>query len=128
MPALAHKRAAMKEEYAVLLKDCQDPSKFVASQPRLKELAALLKSSEDATIVKKFTAVFEDALAENCWEEYKNLDMSGQGDVDIIHDWKTKHSIDDLKRIAVEKGYSAFSVSVGESQSFGHCAFKNFGY
>ena len=49
--------------------------------------------------------------------------MCGQGDVDCIGDWRSKHSIDDLKKICEEKGYSAISVG-----SFGHAALKSFDY
>jgi len=51
------------------------------------------------------------------------IDMCFQGDVEIIHDWKRHTSIDKLKRVVEEKGYSA--VCVG---SFGHAALKSFDY
>ena len=57
------------------------------------------------------------------WLHYKNIDMCFQGDAEIIGDWKRHHSIESLKKIVVEKGYSA--VCVG---SFGHAALKNFDY
>lgn len=57
------------------------------------------------------------------WEEYENMDMCGQGDVEFIGNWRSKHSVDDLKRIAEEKGYSAFSIG-----GFDFCAFKKFDY
>lgn len=59
------------------------------------------------------------------WTSYNNIDMCRQGDVDIILDWKRHMSIDDLKRIVEERGYSAFTVSNG-SPSFGHAALKKF--
>ena len=49
--------------------------------------------------------------------------MCGQGDVEIIHNWRNKHTIEDLKRMVEQKGYSA--VCVG---SFGHAALKKFSY
>jgi len=49
--------------------------------------------------------------------------MCGQGDVEIIKDWKSKYSIEDLKRMVEQKGYSAISVG-----SFGHAALKKFSY
>ena len=49
--------------------------------------------------------------------------MAYQGDVEIIGDWKRHTSIDKLKKIVEEKGYSA--VVVG---SFGHAALKSFDY
>lgn len=61
------------------------------------------------------------------WTAYKDIDMCGQGDKQIVGGWKNTHSIDDLKRIAEKKGYSAFTVSSGEP-SFGHAAFKKFPY
>jgi len=36
--------------------------------------------------------------------------MAYQGDVEIIHNWREEHSIEDLQRIVERKGYSAFSV------------------
>ena len=54
---------------------------------------------------------------------YKNIDMCFQGDIEIIQDWKRHKSIDQLKKIVEEKGYSA--VCVG---SFGHAALKSFDY
>jgi hypothetical protein len=57
------------------------------------------------------------------WKEYHNIDMAYQGDVEIIGDWKRSHSVESLKRIVEEKGYSA--VCVG---SFGHAALKKFDY
>jgi hypothetical protein len=60
---------------------------------------------------------------EGRWEVYRNIDMAFQGDVEIIGDWKRHTSIDKLKKIVEEKGYSA--VCVG---SFGHAALKSFEY
>ena len=57
------------------------------------------------------------------WTEHQNIDMCRQGDVEIIGDWRSKHSIEDLKKMVVDKGYSA--VCVG---SFGHAALKKFDY
>jgi len=57
------------------------------------------------------------------WLHYKNIDMCCQGDVEIIGDWKRHHTIESLKKIVEQKGYSA--VCVG---SFGHAALKNFDY
>merc|ERR1719337_541583 len=57
------------------------------------------------------------------WEEYTNIDMCGQGDVEIIGNWTASHSIDDLKRMVETKGYSAFTVSPGQ-QSFGHAGWR----
>eukprot|EP01038_Epipyxis_sp_PR26KG_P009686 gene9686-13039_t len=44
------------------------------------------------------------------WVEYKNIDMCGLGDVELIDDWKSKMSIDDLKRKAEENNWSAISI------------------
>ena len=57
------------------------------------------------------------------WSAHQNIDMCGQGDVEIIHNWRATHSIEDLKRIVEQKGYSA--VCVG---NFGHAALKQFPY
>lgn len=49
---------------------------------------------------------------EGFWIEYHNIDMYGLGDVELIHDWKSKMSIDDLKRKAEENDWSAISIGV----------------
>ena len=49
--------------------------------------------------------------------------MAYQGDVEIIHNWREEHSIEDLQRIVERKGYSAFSVG-----SFDYAALKQFPY
>ena len=57
------------------------------------------------------------------WSVHQNIDMCGQGDVEIIWNWRSKHSIEDLKRIVEQKGYSAISVG-----SFDHAGLKQFSY
>jgi len=57
------------------------------------------------------------------WEEHQNIDMCGQGDVEIIPNWRASYSIDSLKRIVEEKGYSAISIG-----TFQHAALKKFDY
>ena len=57
------------------------------------------------------------------WSVHHNIDMSNQGDKEIIHSWRAKHSIEDLKRIVEQKGYSAISVG-----SFDHAGLKQFSY
>ena len=57
------------------------------------------------------------------WSAHQNIDMCGHGDVEIIHNWRATHSIEDLQRIVEQKGYSA--VCVG---NFGHAALKQFPY
>jgi len=61
------------------------------------------------------------------WTQHSNIDMCGQGDVEIIGNWTATHSIDDLKRMVETKGYSAFTVSPGQ-QSFDHAALKKFDF
>ena len=61
------------------------------------------------------------------WSAHQNIDMCGQGDVEIIRNWRATHSIEDLQRIVEQKGYSAFTVSSGEP-SFDHAALKRFPY
>ena len=53
--------------------------------------------------------------------------MCGQGDVEIIGNWRRHKSIADLKHIVERKGYSAFTVSSGHP-SFAHAALKKFDY
>ena len=57
------------------------------------------------------------------WSVHHNIDMSNQGNKEIIHSWRAKHSIEDLKRIVEQKGYSAISVG-----SFDFAALKKFPY
>ena len=59
------------------------------------------------------------------WTEHTDLDMAYQGDVEQIHDWKNYYSIDQLKQIALEKGYTCFTVS---DSSFGFAAMKKFDF
>lgn len=69
----------------------------------------------------------EKSQQKGYWTEHSNIDMCGQGDIEIIGDWKRKHSIDDLKEMVVRKGYSAVTVSAGQP-SFGHAALKKFNF
>merc|ERR1712183_49647 len=61
------------------------------------------------------------------WTAHSNIDMCGQGDVEIIPDWEKKYSIKDLQNMVEKKGYSAISVSPN-SESFKHAALKKFDY
>lgn len=61
------------------------------------------------------------------WMEYRNIDMCGQGDVEIVPNWTSRTSIEELKRKVEESGYSAITVSDGHP-SFGHAALKQFQY
>ena len=67
------------------------------------------------------------SVNDGTWEVHENLDMCGQGDVKILGNWKSSHSIDDLKRMLIDLKCSAFTVSNG-NPSFGHAAFKKFNY
>jgi len=53
--------------------------------------------------------------------------MAGKGDMEIIHDWRNQYSIEDLKRMCEERGYSAISLSPN-NQSFSFAALKKFSY
>ena len=64
---------------------------------------------------------------EPCWSVHQNIDMCGQGDVEIVSDWRSKTTIEALKWIVEQRGYSAFTVSNGEPR-FGHAAIKKFDY
>ena len=61
------------------------------------------------------------------WEAFRDIDMSEQGDVQLIEDWKSSHSVEDLKRIVEAEGWSAFTISAGQP-AFGHAALKDFPY
>ena len=49
-----------------------------------------------------------------------------QGDIQIIPDWKKSHTLDQLKAIVEDNGYSA--VCVAGKNEFGHAAIKSFDY
>lgn len=61
------------------------------------------------------------------WMEFQNIDMCRQGDVEIVHDWRSRTSIEELKRKVEQCGYSAITVSDG-TPSFGHAALKQFNF
>jgi len=61
------------------------------------------------------------------WEAFRDIDMSEQGDVQLIEDWRKTHSVEDLKRIVEAEGWSAFTISAGQP-AFGHAALKDFPY
>ena len=42
------------------------------------------------------------------WSAHQNIDMCEQGDV--IHNWREKHSLDELMRKVEQNGYSAVCV------------------
>ena len=56
------------------------------------------------------------------WSEHHNVDMCCEGDVEIVWNWRNTHSLEDLKRIVVVKGYSSVTVS----EQFQHAIFKDF--
>jgi len=85
-----------------------------------KEMAKTVKPKQEQPIDVEF-------VNGGVWTAYKNIDMCGQGDVEIIGEWQQKHSIDDLKRQVENKGYSAFAISP-DSVSFRHAALKKFSY
>ncbi|CAD7925571.1 unnamed protein product [Amoebophrya sp. A120] len=60
------------------------------------------------------------------WSEHLNIDMCFQGDVEMVKDWTKTHTIDDLRKIVEQKGYSAFTVSNGQPAAFSHAALKKF--
>jgi hypothetical protein len=53
--------------------------------------------------------------------------MCGQGDFEIVNDWRNNNDLEALKQKVIEKGYSAVTVSSGQP-SFGHAALKSFDY
>lgn len=67
--------------------------------------------------------VFED---EN-WVGYRNIDMCGEGDIDIINDWEDHATIEELRQVGVEGGISAITVSDGDP-GYDHAFIKAFEY
>ena len=61
------------------------------------------------------------------WKKHHNIDMCGQGDIEMMMNWKSNYTIEQLKQIVEEKGYSAITVSAG-NPSFNHAAIKDFPY
>lgn len=47
--------------------------------------------------------------------------------MEIIHNWKNNTTIEALKKIVEQRGYSAITVSSG-NPSFGHAALKKFSF
>ena len=66
----------------------------------------------------------EEDDASGYWKRYENIDMWRQGDVEIIEEWRSKYTIEELKRYAESKGYMAISFGI----SFSHAALKRFDY
>jgi len=109
--------AFKKFDYQLTINHCK-PSKGYTNSIHI------YTPSEKATMAQK-EKQFEEKRknASQGWEELVNVDMCGQGDVEILKNWKSKHSIDGLKQIVEEKGYSAFSIG-----GFDFAAFKKFNY
>merc|ERR1712183_321478 len=61
------------------------------------------------------------------WTEHQNIDMYAQGDVEFIQKWKSRHSIEDLKKMVEQRGYSAISLNK-QNKFFDFAAFKTFDY
>ena len=53
------------------------------------------------------------------WSAHQNIDMCGQGDVEIIHNWRATHSIEDLQRIVEQKGYCLHRLRQGSRRPRG---------
>jgi len=81
--------------------------------------------------VEHLYKVIDEAIGQpsqtESWSVHENIDMCGQGDVEIIHNWTDTHTIDQLKTIVEERGYSAFTMSNGKP-SFRHAALKKFDF
>ena len=95
---------------------------------------ALSNDKQNLILLKPFRsppscATFVRAIGQQggYWTEHENIDMCGQGDVEIIGDWKNNTTIEALKQKVIDKGYSAVTVSNGEP-SFGHAALKKFNF
>jgi len=109
--------AFKKFDYQLTINHCK-PSKGYSNSIHI------YTPSEKAKMMQKEKELEEKQKnASQGWEEHVNMDMCGQGDVEILKNWRSKHSIDGLKQIAEEKGYSAFSIG-----GFDFAAFKKFNY
>ena len=63
------------------------------------------------TVQQTANPEFEHWFPEHCrpgWSAHQNIDMCEQGDV--IHNWREKHSLDELMRKVEQNGYSAVCV------------------
>jgi len=47
------------------------------------------------------------------WVFYEDLDMADQGDVDVIENWEDHYSVEELKQVVEDQGYSAFVLKEG---------------
>lgn len=72
-------------------------------------------------------AIGETPKTEGYWTEHVNIDMCGQGDMELVHDWKKNFSVDKIKQMVIDKGYSCFTVSNG-NPSFPFAALKKFDF
>ena len=59
------------------------------------------------------------------WTEHTDIDMCNQGDVELILEWRRFYSIDQLKEISLEKGYTCFCIS---DEDFHWAGMKKFDY
>ena len=59
-------------------------------------------------INEAFKGIFLDPNGE--WTEVDGRDLEGEADVRQIKNWPANHSIDDLKKICKDSGYSGFTL------------------
>ena len=70
----------------------------------------------------------EIAVTEDDWTTVPQYDLEGEGDVHNIQGWEEEHSLDDLKAMVVENGWSGFALGMPGTDAEGGCWFKKVGY
>ena len=62
------------------------------------------------------------------WTEVDGLDLEGEADVQHISNWSKSYSIDDLKKICIDKNYSGFTLGKEGTWAADGCWFKKVDY
>ena len=70
----------------------------------------------------------EVAETEDDWTTVPLYDLEGEGDVHDIQGWQDEHSLDDLRAMCVENGWSGFALGMEGTDAEGGCWFKKVGY
>ena len=55
----------------------------------------------------------DGAAAAPLWTFHKGFDLGGKGDVQQISDWQSRHTLDSLKALIIEKGWSCVALRWG---------------
>ena len=62
------------------------------------------------------------------WTKVPGYDIAGEGDVHNIGNWSAQHSLDDLKNMVKEKGWSAVTLGKAGTAAANRAYFKKVNY